>query len=147
MLAGIDEKRLYMALEGEHMIPVSYGVQHAAAVLMYVLGGFSVAQSTTLTADQVLAIQLAALLHNADDPKYFGHKEAEGDGHYPHARAILDRVLTDRPGADEVRDLVFEAIALVSISSVPPRAEEMPEILFPRNANRLLAIGILGIVG
>ena len=53
-------------------MPESHGITHALAVLNNLDQAILAAQ-TPLNDDLNLAMRLAALLHDADDRKYFGH--------------------------------------------------------------------------
>ena len=87
-------------------------------------------------------MRLAALLHDADDAKYFPATAAT----HANAVRIMDEVGVPRAAAaDAVR-----MISLVSCSangnSCPPDARLAPELLWPRWADRLEATGAIGVV-
>lgn len=93
-----------------------------------------------------LALRLSALLHDADDKKYFKtHTTKE------NATRI---VATATAGSDfdckRITNEVMEMIGYVSFSdngnSIPPRAAKSPEFLWPRYSDRLEAIGPIGAV-
>ena len=91
----------------------------------------------------MLALRLAALLHEADDRKYFKEEEK-------NARRILKEVLSGLEEAKQIEDEVEEMISYVSASGngnkVPERAIGDPTLLWPRFCDRLEAIGIVGAV-
>lgn len=91
----------------------------------------------------MLALRLAALLHEADDHKYFKEEEK-------NARRILKEVLSDLEEAKKIEDEVEEMISYVSASGngnkVPERAIGDPSLLWPRFCDRLEAIGLVGAV-
>ncbi len=106
-----------------HMYTV---MQNAKSALVY--------HPTTLSMEIQLFVLLAALLHDIDDYKFFPkHKNNE------NARTILKEL-----GIKE--DVILEMIDLVSCSkngdSMP---KELPEYYYPRYADRLEAIGQIGI--
>lgn len=94
-------------------------------------------------------MQLGALLHDADDKKYFPtHKN------YENATKIMDKALTNLRDVELDVELIkketLEMISYVSASdngnAVPKRAQEHPELLWVRYADRLEAIGTIGAV-
>ena len=56
-----------------HGVDDSHGITHALAVLTHLDNALS-ATSAALATERVLALRLAALLHDADDKKYFTTK-------------------------------------------------------------------------
>jgi hypothetical protein len=109
-----------------------------------------------------MAAGLAALLHDADDRKYFD-RPADGPA-LPNAERILGAALAevevDAAGLDvlglggggfveKVRACALEAIGYVSASGngndAPLRAAENPLLLYPRWADRLEALGETGV--
>ena len=92
-------------------------------------------------------MQLSALLHDADDKKYFPQNKA-----YENATKIIKKVLKDQTDFDEkiVTKETLEMISYVSASdngnAVPKRAQKNPEFLWTRYSDRLEAIGTIGAV-
>merc|ERR1719193_76465 len=88
-----------------------------------------------------LMLCLSALLHEADDHKYFGEGSA-------NAAVIVKKVLGEE--AVQMCQDVEEAISYVSASvngnSVPPKAVSDPTWLWPRYCDRIEAIGTKGAV-
>jgi len=126
----------------KHNIPESHGFAHAVRVLGHVDQALAVARPVP-TVPRQLSARLAALLHDADDRKYFPDCPK---GELPNARRVMKEV-----GADEkVVEDALKMISLVSCSkngnSAPPEAREAPELLFPRWADRLEATGQIGAV-
>lgn len=119
----------------------SHGVKHAEAVLSHAEGAISAA-SLQLSEARALSVRLAALLHDADDHKYFGKESA---ANMANARRIMEEAGVD---ASVVVDSL-EMISLVSCSkngnSFPARARDEPELLWPRWADRLEAAGEIGV--
>ena len=91
----------------------------------------------------MLALRLAALLHEADDHKYFKKEER-------NARTIMDEVLSSLDDANTIVEEVEQMISFVSASGngnkVPEQAEGDPSLLWPRFCDRLEAIGTVGAV-
>merc|ERR1719369_1903141 len=104
----------------------------------------AIASSSTPTLPlRILSLRLAALLHEADDHKYF--KDSN------NAENILKTVLPLDPEQNKkVIDEVLEMISYVSASvngnSVPDRAKTDPQLLWPRYCDRLESIGPVGAV-
>ena len=120
-------------------IDASHGIDHALTVLGHLEAAVAVAPET-LPASRVLAMRLAALLHDADDKKYW--KTAN----YANAAAIMAKA----GAAPAVIDDAVRMISLVSCSangnSCPADAAAHPELLWPRWADRLEAVGEVGVV-
>jgi len=126
-------------------VPDEHGADHALKVLQHATAALG-AEPVPPPPGRRLAVQLAALLHDADDRKYF----PEGaDKTLPNAAAILAEVLAEREDASEVQEYALAAIRLVSASgngnSVPPEAAADPLLLYARWADRLEAVGYAGV--
>jgi len=125
-----------------HAIPESHGLAHAVRVLAHVDQALQVADPG-IPAARALSVRLAALLHDADDRKYFPDCE---EGEYPNAfRIMMESGASPKEAEDAIK-----MIGLVSCSkngnSFPEEAEKAPEILWPRWADRLEATGEVGVV-
>jgi uncharacterized protein len=131
-----------------------HGHAHAVAVLAHARAALKLERRRlVLNTEQVMAVQLAALLHDVDDPKVVGAATAATP--YHNARTILADVGFSAP------DLVVRMIDLVSFSkngnsdaTLPfrdstgrwVRATHVPAwMLIPRYADRLEAIGATGV--
>ena len=123
--------KLYLVLKGK--VDSSHGIHHANAVLGHAQKALKY-QKEPMTSDQILAVQLAALLHDGDDGKFF--KDTN------NSETILNELVTC-----EVRDLVLHMINLVSCSKNGNSKEgvEFEWMLYPRYADRLEALGEIGI--
>ena len=132
-------------------VPESHGLGHAQKVLSNLQKALESnaesAKMIRLSAERELALQLGALLHDADDKKYFpGHDAKE------NATKILKRVLKDQSTLDTraVKKETLETISYVSASDngnqIPLRAQTHPELLWVRYSDRLEAIGTIGAV-
>ena len=90
-----------------------------------------------------MALRLAALLHEADDHKYFKKDEK-------NVRRILREILSGLEDAKMIEEEVEEMISYVSASGngnkVPGPAVGDPTLLWPRFCDRLEAIGTIGAV-
>lgn len=123
----------------KHDMAPSHGIDHARRVMKH--ARLAIAHDDTLRHMYIekLAIVLAALLHDADDRKYFPNNK-----NYENARSIVQKLC---PG---IEPLVISMIGYVSTSSngnsIPAEAIDRPWLLYPRWADRLEAIGWIGIV-
>lgn len=101
-----------------------------------------------LTEDEKLAVSLAGLGHDLDDPKFF----IVNTGEYIHAKRLLNQFLSHMEDSrrTNIINLVIEMISYVSASEngndIPERAKTYPWLLIPRYADRLEAIGDIGLV-
>ncbi|MFO0005143.1 MAG: hypothetical protein ACK559_28840, partial [bacterium] len=94
-------------------------------------------------------MRLAALLHDADDRKYF--TPSKPDLKYENAVQIITESLESHANPTMlIIDQVCEMISYVSASgngnSVPERCTEKPYLLWPRFSDRLEAIGTIGMI-
>lgn len=142
ILDGTETK--LKALFEEVKMPESHGLKHCRVVLGHMVSAIQ-ASKIALTEDKKLMLCLAALLHEADDHKYFSTDSK-------NASSIMNQVLSENgiSGSDQLISDVEESIALVSASvngnSVPQKAVADPTILWPRFCDRLEAIGVIGAV-
>jgi len=115
----------------------SHGIDHAIAVMNHSIMAIK-SKKYPISIKLKNAIKLAALLHDADDRKFFpNNKDYEN----------LKLILKDKSG--DFVDLVIRMVSLVSSSS---NGDQIPEdvigkewMLIPRYADRIEAIGIVGI--
>lgn len=118
-------------------ICVSHGVGHAIRVSVHVRRALRA--DTRIPPSERIAILLAALLHDADDRKFFMAHEG-----LDNARRIVRQTFPD------LEDRVATIIGYVATSkngdSIPPEAIERPWVLWPRYADRLEASGWVGVV-
>ena len=127
-----------------HGVPESHGSGHAQRVLAHTRLALEAAVQldTQPSPSARLALLLAALLHDSDDRKYFEKSD--------NAETILAEVLDDYPEGRAVAASALEAISYVSASangnSVSAAARADPLLLYPRHADRLEAIGEVGVV-
>ena len=119
-----------------HNVCKSHGIEHAIAVLNHAKN--AICSSPDPIEQYQFAIELSALLHDADDKKFFPM-----NNNYENTRLILKDL------DDEIVELVIRMISLVSASvngdSVPEDVVENKWMLIPRYSDRLEAIGVIGI--
>jgi uncharacterized protein len=118
-------------------VSICHGIEHAKQVLNNAIKAIEVL-TYALTSEQIESVLLAALLHDADDRKFFPmHTKNEN----------LRLVLFDK--TSEFVDSVIQMVNLVSSSkngdSIPPEIVGQEWRLIPRYADRLEAIGLIGI--
>jgi uncharacterized protein len=116
--------------EQDHVC-VSHDFTHAYQVMKNTLMGM---KEESLTTFQKEAVMLAGLLHDADDQKFFPQN---------HNNENVRHILFDKH--KEFVDLVIEMIDLVSSSVNGDRMVEDEWKLIPRYADRIEALGIIGI--
>jgi uncharacterized protein len=122
----------------KHRIPETHGYNHAIAVLMHARK--AVDSFGMLFLNEKIAVELAALLHDADDKKYFPHNR-----NYENARHIVKTI-----GSSAIEERVIEMISYVSASAnknnIPDNVRLKPWVLYPRWADRLEAAGWVGVI-
>ena len=93
----------------------------------------------SLSVQEELEVELAALFHDADDRKIFPNSKD-----YQNARSILDEII-NLPNKDEFINETIEMIDLVSCSKSGDKKPRKPWMVIPRDCDRLDAIGQRGI--
>lgn len=129
-------------------IQESHGIVHVRAVVHHAARAIechrdAVPPNIVISTTMAWQIQLAALLHDVDDHKYFPHHK-----NYENAR----RLMADGGVPTDCVELILYMIGLVSCSvhgnDVPERiiANGEYHLLIPRWADRLEAVGVVGVV-
>jgi len=123
-------------------MPESHGMTHCRTVMGHMDRAIE-ASSTDIKPARQLALKLAALLHEADDHKYFKNSS--------NAQDILKSSLS--PEDDDRDTIIAEVVEMISYvsasangNSVPDRAKSDPQLLWVRFCDRLEAIGPIGAV-
>lgn len=115
----------------------SHGIDHAIAVLSHSIKALE-AYDYGIGETEKLAVKLAGLLHDADDRKFF-----PTNSNYENLRDII----CDQPV--QVIDLTICMVQLVSSSAnadnVPISIADKEWMLIPRFADRIEAIGLIGV--
>lgn len=133
-------------LFNEHNIPESHDVAHCLKVQGHMRqcvkpNNHSLKQP--ISQERKLALFLAALLHEADDSKYF-------EGGNKNAKIIAKKSIPEIANRKTIIKEVLEMIDYVSTSAngkkIPERAKEEPEFLWVRFCDRLEAVGKIGVV-
>lgn len=90
-------------------IDAGHGIEHAMRVLNHMEHALRV-HPRELTDNQRVTLKLAALLHDADDSKFFNSKN------YENVRSVLADCLQKHPDREEITAETISAIDLVSCS-------------------------------
>jgi uncharacterized protein len=128
-------------------IKASHGWQHVHRVYQHAEQAIQ-CHTPAIPSTTATEIRLAALLHDVDDSKYFPQH-----ANYENARSLLTDTRTEGvPNVDVNVDSILEMIGWVSCSKngnrVPPKVlqNEAYHFLIPRWADRLEAVGTIGVV-
>jgi len=121
----------------EKKVSSCHGIDHAKKVMYH---AWRAIQEYDLSKEDQMAVLLAALLHDADDGKFFpDHKN------YENLRKILQQT-------GKSTDFIENVVQMVSIVSSSKNGDTIPTyvvgrewMLVPRYADRIEAIGIIGI--
>jgi uncharacterized protein len=137
----IDAALMLLDVCEENSVCPSHGLQHAMAVVRHTEKALQASGLLeTMSNDEILAVLLAALLHDADDRKLFPKNPV---GAYINTRRIMEAVNS------ALMARVLQLTKLVSTSengnTIPEEAKEHPYVLYPRYADRLEALGEIGI--
>jgi uncharacterized protein len=134
--AQIHIDRLKEILESNKVSPC-HGIEHAKQVMTHAELALD-AGNYGISEEQKEAVLLAALLHDADDGKFFK---------YHINNENLRTVIIDK--SDEFIELVVKMVNWVSSSkngdSIPEETIGKDWMLIPRYADRLEAIGMIGV--
>jgi len=129
-------RKLEQLLQKEN-ISECHGILHAKAVLIHAINAINA--TNAINAEEKKYILYASLLHDADDRKFFPLNT-----NYENVRSILE------DESQETVDKVIELIELVSSSkngdTIPKKCKDKEWMLIPRYADRLEAIGMIGLV-
>ena len=126
------------ALFCEYKVDAGHGVDHALAVLVH---GQNALKYENIDKYEKLAVELACLLHDADDHKFFETKNNE------NARIILNKVFSRSKEGKFIKDTTLKMIDLVSCSKNKNNIDpSLPKFYYiPRWADRLEALGTIGL--
>jgi uncharacterized protein len=136
--------QLLESILSTHKVCKSHGTRHAIAVCIHAIDALK-HNAYPITATESLAVVLASLLHDADDHKFFPAHD-----HYENLKSILR--FEPETSKTEFIDLVVDMVSLVSSSrngdSIPSaiHTDKAYWKLIPRYADRLEALGVVGII-
>jgi len=137
-------------LPSKQFIDDSHGLSHMLTVLCHATKALEAWDGKPIDPKEILKVKLAALLHDIDDSKYF-----PSSVEYENARYILSKAneyseySTSDIKAEDIDDII-EMISWVSSSkngdTIPKKVSDINSyLLYPRYADRLEAIGIIGL--
>jgi uncharacterized protein len=114
-----------------------HGIEHAKTVMYH---AWCALEDYELSEEDQLSVLLAALLHDADDRKFFPeHKNYEN----------LRKILQQTGKSNEFIEKVVYMVSIVSASKwgdkIPDEVKGKEWMLIPRYADRIEAIGIIGV--
>jgi uncharacterized protein len=137
MLTSIQAQ--YHNLCTQNHVDVSHGLQHATRVAAHIKEAIQ-CSPRSFSPDRILAMELAALLHDADDRKYFDTEN------YENARRIMCDCGIPSKVATEATYMIDLVSGAKNGNHIPVECVEEPELLWPRWADRIESIGHIGIV-
>jgi hypothetical protein len=127
----------------ENKIDASHGMLHFLAVLQNVIEALNVTE-LLITDREKLLVKLASLMHDIDDHKYFPENL-----NFENARKILtDPVVRSIDGLTD--DEITKILAMIDLVSSSKHGDAIPLgtpewYVYPRYADRLEAIGVVGV--
>lgn len=136
----------FQEIADEANVESGHGVKHAALVMQHCSRAVALCGDASST--DVLAVELAGALHDADDRKLFPNSV---HGEYANALLILERVFPAYDYGKELHDLVIRLIGYVSCStngnSIPDDTADLGSWWnYPRLSDRSEAIGGIGVL-
>lgn len=129
----------------DKQIDESHGIIHMTTVLKHAKNALAQWSGDEIEPKEIFKVELAALFHDIDDSKYFPDNH-----HYQNAREILKNVnaTTLHFSESDINDII-QMIGWVSSSGngdmIPEKAIGKEYLLYPRYADRLEALGIIGL--
>jgi uncharacterized protein len=139
-----QQVQIFYQVDHADRIQESHGFSHVLAVLRHAQMALASLQPP-VSPKVSMQIQLAALLHDVDDHKYFPRHH-----HHENARALLARAAV----ADK-DDYIAPILQMIDLVSCSANGNHVPEcivcrgdyhLLIPRWADRLEAVGAIGVV-
>lgn len=124
----------------EHNFDKSHNFSHAMAVLAHVQRMVLHHKKPLLNRIQLEDLNLAAILHDVDDKKFF-----PDNANFENARQILCEIFPNDWCRIEFIIHLIELVSTTKNGNVLPDNEENIWMLYPRFADRLEAIGKVGI--
>lgn len=136
----LNIKDAYYSLCLKNNIDVSHGVAHVVQVLKHV--DRAIAQTKhPISTNRITALRLAALLHDADDRKYFPNSK-----NYENARKIMQNAKVESSILEDTVDIIKLVSSSQNGDNIPERCIKEPELLWVRWADRLEAVGVNGVI-
>jgi len=127
-------------------MPESHGLTHCLIVLGNMNNAISRAPKDLchlLTPEKILTLKLAALLHEADDHKFF-----KGSVDFENAKQICEEVIP--VNVENKKKIITDVVEMISYVSASVNGNSVPgddpTFLWPRYCDRLESIGVIGAV-
>lgn len=131
----IDKAKILLRdLLASSNVDAGHGIDHSLIVLEHADRAL---ECEDLADETKTAIRLAALLHDADDAKFFSTSDNE------NLIKILDQLY---PQHSIEKELIVQMVGLVSCRKNLNKPANVEWMLIPRHADRLEALGEIGIV-
>ena len=127
----------------EHKLDASHGMEHFMTVLHNTTEALNVSE-LMMTDREKLLVKLAALMHDIDDHKYFPENLD-----FENARKILTDPMV-RPIDGLTDDEITKILTMIDLVSSSKNGDTIPTgtpewYVYPRYADRLEAIGVVGV--
>jgi len=130
--------RSFLKVENElRNLMIGHNFDHFIAVADHAIKAL---EYEDLSPRKKLQVELASLLHDADDEKIFPNSK-----NYQNARLILGEITNTIENPEEFIETIIQMIALVSCSKNGDNEPPEPWMAIPRDCDRLEAIGQIGI--
>ena len=132
-------------------IDVSHGIEHALLVLCHTEKALDIFERK-ISDEDILNIKLAALLHDIDDTKYF-YKDLSKDEYeklsindkYKNAIQILRETVVSESNINKIIKMISYVSSSKNGDTIPKEYVDKEYFLYPRYADRLEALGIIGV--
>lgn len=123
-------------------IKVSHGLDHIMRVYQHAVKAIA-CHTPPLSSKVCMEIKLASLLHDADDTKYFPNNV-----NFENARSILKAAEIPEDSCENILDMIRLVSCSKNGNHVPDHIRENADyqLLIPRWADRLEAVGAVGLV-
>ena len=144
---GATVERMVREVEGFYarnpQIKESHGIRHVMAVHAHATKAVACAEPP-LAAETGAEIEMAALLHDVDDHKYF----PDGGSELRNARDLCRRAGVPPASVDRILAMIRWVGCSENGNRVPPEVEASGayHLLIPRWSDRLEAVGAIGVV-
>lgn len=131
-------------------IKESHGIRHVLAVHNHSKHAIA-SHSPALSSQQGMEIQIASLLHDVDDSKYFPHHHHHhhDNNHFlKNAKEIMHQSQVPPTSHDIILSMIQWVSCSKNGNSIPPSIPETNQyhLLIPRWSDRLEAVGPIGVV-
>ncbi|GAX24786.1 hypothetical protein FisN_18Lh136 [Fistulifera solaris] len=119
-------------------IPESHGFCHAMAVFQHAARAVKVC-SPPISCTSAIQVQIAALLHDVDDEKYFPNNR------FLHTKTLLQKAQVPPEYWDRILFMIQQVSCSKNGNRIPDSIREDYYYLIPRWADRIEAVGLQGV--